>query len=46
MNLKTFVILFLLGISCSCSLTYEKNFPVDEQNKEEKPEMEYGTFNK
>ena len=30
MNLKTFLILFLLGISCSCSMTYEKNFSVNE----------------
>lgn len=44
MNLKTFLILFLLGISCSCSMTYEKNFPVND-DKEDRS-YENGTFNK
>jgi len=45
MNFKTFVILFLLGISCSCSITYEKSFGEDSK-VEEKPIPEYGTFHK
>lgn len=31
MNLKTFTILFLLGILVSCSATYEKNFNTDDE---------------
>lgn len=44
MNLKTFVILFLMGISCSCSMTFEKNIPAD--SDEEDRSYETGTFNK
>jgi hypothetical protein len=36
MNFKTFMILFLLGISCSCSWHYEKTFG-DESNNEHPP---------
>lgn len=43
MNIKTFIVLFLLGISCSCTLTYEKNFPVDDVEHEAHGN---GTFNK
>lgn len=44
MNLKTFTILFLLGISCSCTVTYEKNFPSEEEK--ENRAYETGTFNR
>lgn len=43
MNLKTFIILFLLGISCSCTITYEKNFGGEETEDEHK-RPETGTF--
>jgi len=36
MNFKTFITLFLLGISCSCSITYEKNFGEDEEEKHQR----------
>ncbi len=45
MNIKTFIILFLLGVSCSCAMTYEKNFGGDSE-KEEESIPEYGTFQK
>jgi hypothetical protein len=42
MNTKTFIILFLLGISCSCSMTYEYNFGGEQPSQEK----ENGTSNK
>lgn len=46
MNFKTFIILFLLGISCSCAVTYEKNFPSDEERENQNRSYETGTFNR
>lgn len=42
MNLKTIIILFLLGLLVSCSMTYEKNFGVEDEDKAE----EKGQHNK
>lgn len=36
MNFKTFLILFLLGVSCSCSFHYEKSFGGDEEEQDHK----------
>ena len=44
MNLKTFTVLFLLGISCSCSTTYEKNFQETDERQDQRPPFEYGSF--
>jgi hypothetical protein len=43
MNARTFIILFLLGVSCSCTMTYEKKFG-EEQHEEEHRVYETGTF--
>lgn len=42
MNFKTFLILFLLGVSCSCTISYEHNFGGGETTEEK----ESGTANK
>lgn len=41
MNLKTFTILFLLGILVSCSTTSQK----EDDRKDQRPPFEFGTFN-
>jgi hypothetical protein len=37
MNTKTFIILFLLGISCSCSWHYETTFGGDDEVEQKQP---------
>lgn len=44
MNFRTFLILFLLGISCSCAMTYEYNFDGEQSTQDNKEEN--GTVNK
>lgn len=36
MNFKTFIILFLLGISCSCAITHQKNLENEREDNEVK----------